>query len=80
LKDHYRVKGIERAGGEARGRGRLGTLMLTPPERQPSRPVPLPLRHSLLGSVAVIVGTAFGIFIVWVVTQWLWLVINQGLH
>src|SRR5215470_599226 len=29
--------------------------MLTPPGRQPSRPVPLPLRHSLLGSVAVIV-------------------------
>jgi len=28
----------------------------------------------------VIVGTAFGIFIVWVVTHWLWLVINQGLH
>jgi len=54
--------------------------MLTRPEHQPSHPVPLPLRHSLLGSVAVIVGTAFGIFIVWVVTHWLWLVINQGLH
>jgi hypothetical protein len=27
----------------------------------------------------VIGGTAFGIFIVWVVTHWLWLVINQGL-
>jgi hypothetical protein len=54
--------------------------MLTPPERQPSQPVSLPLRHSLLGSVAVIVGTAFGIFIVRVVTHWLWLVISQGLH
>ena len=54
--------------------------MLAPSERQPSHPTPRPLRHSLLGSVAVIVGTAFGIFIVWVVTHWLWLVINQGLH
>jgi len=38
------------------------------------------LRHSLLGSVAVIAGTAFGIFIVWVVTHWLWLVVHEGLH
>ena len=27
----------------------------------------------------VIVGTAFGIFIVWVVTHWLWLVVHEGL-
>ena len=54
--------------------------MLAPSERQPSHPTPGPLRHSLLGSVLVIGGTAFGIFIVWVVTHWLWLVINQGLH
>jgi hypothetical protein len=54
--------------------------MLAPSERVPSHPTPGPLRHSLLGSVAVIAGTAFGIFIVWVVTHWLWLVINQGLH
>jgi hypothetical protein len=38
------------------------------------------LRHSLLGSVVVIGGTALGLFVVWVVTHWLWLVINQGLH
>ena len=55
--------------------------MLTAPEHEPSRrPVPLPLRHSLLGSVAVIGGTAFSLFIDWVVTHWLWLVVHQGLH
>jgi hypothetical protein len=54
--------------------------MLAPSERQPSHPVPLPLRHSLLGSVAVIGGTALGLFIVWVVTHWLWLIVHEGLH
>jgi hypothetical protein len=42
--------------------------------------VPRPLRHSLLGSVVVIGGTAFSLFIVWVVTHWLWLVVHEGLH
>jgi hypothetical protein len=55
--------------------------MLAPSEREPSRrPVPLPLRHSLLGSVVVIAGTALSLFIVWVVTHWLWLVFHEGLH
>jgi len=54
--------------------------MLAPSEREPPRPRPLPLRHSLLGSVVVIGGTALGLFIVWVVTHWLWLVVHEGLH
>jgi hypothetical protein len=54
--------------------------MLAPSEREPSHPVPGPSHRSLLGSVLVISGTAFCLFIVWVVTQWLWLVVHEGLH
>jgi hypothetical protein len=42
--------------------------------------MPLPLRYSLLGSITVITGTAFGVFLVWVITHWLWLVVHEGLH
>ena len=54
--------------------------MLEPPKREPSHPRPLRLRHSLLGSVVVIGGTALGLFVVWVVTHWLWLIVHEGLH
>jgi hypothetical protein len=54
--------------------------MLAPSEREPSHPVPGPLRHSLLGSVVVIGSTALSLVIVWAVTHWLWLVVHLGLH
>ena len=54
--------------------------MLAPSEREPSHPVPGPLRHSLLGSVVVIGSTALGLFVVWVVTHWLWLIVHEGLQ
>jgi hypothetical protein len=28
----------------------------------------------------VIGGTALGLFVVWVVTHWLWLIVHEGLH
>ena len=54
--------------------------MLAPSEREPSHLVPGPLRHSLLGSVVVIGSTALGLFVVWVATHWLWLIVHEGLH
>ena len=52
--------------------------MLVPSEREPSHPVPGPLRHRLLGSVVVLAVTAIGLVITYAVTHWLWLVIHQG--
>jgi len=52
--------------------------MLAPSEREPSHPVPGPLRHRLLGSVVVLAVTAIGLVITYAVTHWLWLVIHQG--
>ena len=54
--------------------------MLAPSEREPSHPVPRPLRYTLLGSVFVIGTTAIGLVVTYAVTHWLWLVVHQGLH
>jgi len=48
----------------ARGGGGLGqALMLLPPGREPSDPMPGPLQRSLLRTVVVIGGTAVGLTI-----------------
>jgi hypothetical protein len=54
--------------------------MPAPSERGPTTPVPGPLRRTLLGSVVVIGVTALGAAILWVVTEWLWLVVHEGLR
>jgi hypothetical protein len=54
--------------------------MLLPPDRGPTTPVPGPLRRSLLGSAVVIGVTALGAVILYAVTEWLWLVVHQGLR
>jgi hypothetical protein len=43
-------------------------------------PVPGPLRRSLLGVIIVIGAMALGAVILWAVTEWLWLVVHQGLR
>jgi hypothetical protein len=54
--------------------------MLAPSERGPRTPVPGPLRRSLLGVIIVIGAMALGAVILWAVTEWLWLVVHQGLR
>jgi hypothetical protein len=54
--------------------------MLAPSERGPTTPVPGPLRRSLLGSIVVIGVTMLSAVILWAVTEWLWLVVHQGLR
>jgi hypothetical protein len=54
--------------------------MLAPLERGPTFPPSRPLRYSLLASVVVIVATAFAGVVLYAVTEWLWLVVHQGLH
>jgi hypothetical protein len=54
--------------------------MLAPSERGPTTPVPGPLRRSLLGAIVVIGAVALSAVILWAVTEWLWLVVHQGLR
>jgi hypothetical protein len=54
--------------------------MLVPSERGPTAPVPGPLRRSLLGGIVVIAFTMLSAVILWAVTEWLWLVVHQGLR
>jgi hypothetical protein len=43
-------------------------------------PRPPITRHTLLASVVVIGVTALAAVILWVVTEWLWLVVHEGLR
>jgi hypothetical protein len=54
--------------------------MLAPLERGPTFPPSRPLRYSLLASVVVIVATVLAAVVLYAVTEWLWLVVHQGLH
>jgi hypothetical protein len=54
--------------------------MLAPAERGSTTPVPGPLRRTLLGTIIVIGAMAIGAVILWAVTEWLWLVVHEGLR
>jgi hypothetical protein len=54
--------------------------MLTQPERGPILPSPRPLRYTLLASVVVIAATMLAAVVLYGVTEWLWLVVHQGLR
>jgi hypothetical protein len=70
----------EASGGTFRGFFYLfGGEMLVPPDRKPSTPTPGPLRRTLLGAFVVIGAMCIGLVILWVITEWLWLVVHQGL-
>jgi hypothetical protein len=53
--------------------------MLAPSEHRSTTP-PGPLRRSFLGAVVVIGAAALGFVILWAVTDWIWLVVHEGLH
>jgi hypothetical protein len=50
-----------------------------PSDHESRTPTPGPLRRTLLGAVIVIGAMCVGLVILWVVTEWLWLVVHQGL-
>ena len=54
--------------------------MLSPLQPGPKIPQPRPLRHTLLASAAVIGVTMLAAVILYAVTEWLWLVVHQGLR
>jgi hypothetical protein len=53
--------------------------MLAPSEHRPTTP-PGPLRRSILGGVVVIGAAALGFVILWAATEWIWLLVHEGLH
>jgi hypothetical protein len=59
---------------------RYSTGMLTPSQPAPRPPTPRRLRYTLGASVVVIGVTLLGAVILWVVTEWLWLVVHEGLR
>jgi hypothetical protein len=59
---------------------RYSTGMHTPSQPAPRPPSPRPLRYSLGASVVVIGVMLLGAVILWVATEWLWLVVHEGLR